>query len=129
MFFSLFPVKIGIFYAIFYSVLAGLVAICMWVFFQTLDPRIPKWRLRESIIGTNPGNEIASIKVKHTTRTAYLLIENFHPVSSLLNVLGLGFRPMPPHEDIESSLIYYRGTRHEDYSKWTDALDEFLAGN
>lgn len=35
---------------------------------------------------------------------------------------------MPPHENIESSLIYYRGTRHEDYHKWTDALDKFLAG-
>lgn len=35
--------------------LAALVAICMWVFFQTLDPRIPKWQLERSIIGTNPG--------------------------------------------------------------------------
>lgn len=35
--------------------LAALVAICMWVFFQTLDPRIPKWKLEKSIIGTNPG--------------------------------------------------------------------------
>lgn len=47
--------KIGIFYTIFYGVLAALVAICMWVFFQTLDPRIPKWKLEKSIIGTNPG--------------------------------------------------------------------------
>ncbi|CAH2021635.1 unnamed protein product [Acanthoscelides obtectus] len=35
--------------------LAALVAICMWVFFQTLDPRIPKWQLDRSLIGTNPG--------------------------------------------------------------------------
>lgn len=35
--------------------LAALVAICMWVFYQTLDPRIPKWQLDRSIIGTNPG--------------------------------------------------------------------------
>ncbi|XP_025832675.1 sodium/potassium-transporting ATPase subunit beta-2 isoform X2 [Agrilus planipennis] len=47
--------KIGLFYLIFYGILAALVAICMWVFFQTLDPRIPKWRLERSIIGTNPG--------------------------------------------------------------------------
>lgn len=47
--------KIGIFYAVFYGILAALVAICMWVFFQTLDPRIPKWTLNKSIIGTNPG--------------------------------------------------------------------------
>lgn len=53
--FYLFSVQIGIFYSIFYAALAALVALCMWVFFQTLDPRIPKWKLRESIIGTNPG--------------------------------------------------------------------------
>jgi sodium/potassium-transporting ATPase subunit beta len=35
--------------------LAALVAICMWVFLQTLDPRIPKWQQESSIIGTNPG--------------------------------------------------------------------------
>ncbi|XP_050504173.1 sodium/potassium-transporting ATPase subunit beta-2-like isoform X2 [Diabrotica virgifera virgifera] len=47
--------KIGLFYLIFYGMLAALVAVCMWVFFQTLDPRIPKWQLDESLIGTNPG--------------------------------------------------------------------------
>ncbi|KAJ8920640.1 hypothetical protein NQ315_004779 [Exocentrus adspersus] len=47
--------KIGLFYLIFYGMLAALVTICMWVFFQTLDPRIPKWQLDRSIIGTNPG--------------------------------------------------------------------------
>ncbi|CAG9835141.1 unnamed protein product [Diabrotica balteata] len=47
--------KIGLFYLIFYGMLAALVAVCMWVFFQTLDPRIPKWKLDESLIGTNPG--------------------------------------------------------------------------
>lgn len=46
------------FYTIFYGVLAALVAICMWVFFQTLDPRIPKWKLDKSLIGTNPGEFI-----------------------------------------------------------------------
>lgn len=53
--FLFFPAKILGFYTIFYGVLAALVAVCMWVFFQTLDPRIPKWRLDESLIGTNPG--------------------------------------------------------------------------
>ena len=54
--FIIFSVKIGIFYSIFYAALAALVALCMWVFFQTLDPRIPKWKLKESLIGTNPGS-------------------------------------------------------------------------
>jgi len=40
---------------VFYGVLAALVAICFWGFFQTLDPRIPRWQLERSIIGTNPG--------------------------------------------------------------------------
>ncbi|CAG9768639.1 unnamed protein product [Ceutorhynchus assimilis] len=47
--------KIGLFYLIFYAMLAALIAICMWVFLQTLNPRIPKWQLDQSIIGTNPG--------------------------------------------------------------------------
>ncbi|XP_017784392.1 PREDICTED: sodium/potassium-transporting ATPase subunit beta-2-like isoform X2 [Nicrophorus vespilloides] len=47
--------KICLFYLVFYGMLAALVAICMWVFFQTLDPRIPKWQMDSSIIGTNPG--------------------------------------------------------------------------
>ncbi|KAJ6649706.1 Sodium/potassium-transporting ATPase subunit beta-2 [Pseudolycoriella hygida] len=87
--------KIGIFYTIFYGVLAALVAICMWVFFQTLDPRVPKWRLEKSIIGTNP---------------------------------GLGFRPLPPEENVESTLIWYKGTDYENYKIWTEALTSFLAG-
>ncbi|KAG4066673.1 hypothetical protein HA402_007309 [Bradysia odoriphaga] len=86
--------KIGIFYTIFYGVLAALVAICMWVFFQTLDPRIPKWKLEKSIIGTNP---------------------------------GLGFRPLPPEDNVESTLIWYKGTDYENYKIWTEALTSFLA--
>lgn len=86
--------KIGIFYAVFYGILAALVAICMWVFFQTLDPRIPKWTLNKSIIGTNP---------------------------------GLGFRPMPPSDNVESTLIWYQGTDYNNYKYWTESLNEFLA--
>ncbi|XP_034473185.1 sodium/potassium-transporting ATPase subunit beta-2 isoform X1 [Drosophila innubila] len=85
--------KIGIFYMAFYGVLAALVAICMWAFFQTLDPRIPKWTLDGSIIGTSP---------------------------------GLGFRPLPPVDNVESTLIWYKGTQHENYKHWTDSLDKFL---
>ncbi|GBP03270.1 hypothetical protein EVAR_68936_1 [Eumeta japonica] len=86
--------RIGAFYVAFYGVLAALVAICMWAFSQTLDPRIPKWTLDGSLIGTNP---------------------------------GLGFRPLPPVDNVESTLIWYKGTHHENYRQWTDALDNFLA--
>lgn len=85
--------KIGTFYIVFYSVLAALVALCMWVFFQTLDPRIPKWQMDQSLIGTNP---------------------------------GLGFRPLPSEDNVESTLIYYKGTDEKNYKMWTDALDDFL---
>lgn len=40
--------------------------------------------------------------------------------------VGLGFRPMPPSENIESTLIWYKGTNYENYRQWTDSLDEFL---
>lgn len=43
------------FYIIFYTVLATLFALMLWVFYQTLDPRIPKWQTDRSLIGTNPG--------------------------------------------------------------------------
>lgn len=85
--------KIGTFYIIFYSVLAALVALCMFVFFQTLDPRIPKWQMDQSLIGTNP---------------------------------GLGFRPLPSEDNVESTLIYYKGTERKNYEEWTNALDTFL---
>lgn len=52
-------VRIGIFYSIFYAALAALLALCMWVFFQTLDPRIPKRRLEDSLIDTSPGKHVA----------------------------------------------------------------------
>lgn len=39
---------------------------------------------------------------------------------------GLGFRPLPPEDNVESTLIWYRGTNKENYEVWTNALDEFL---
>ncbi|XP_047105851.1 sodium/potassium-transporting ATPase subunit beta-2-like isoform X1 [Schistocerca piceifrons] len=85
--------KIGLFYFIFYTCLAALFAICLWVFYQTLDPRIPRWTQSSSLIGTSP---------------------------------GLGFRPMPPEENVESTLIWYKGTQKVNFQHWTDSLDKFL---
>lgn len=85
--------KIGLFYLVFYAVLASMFAIMLWVFFQTLDYRIPRWQLTGSLIGTNP---------------------------------GLGFRPMPPSYNVESTLIWYRGSDPENYKMWRDSLVEFL---
>ncbi|BES89366.1 unnamed protein product [Nesidiocoris tenuis] len=47
--------KIILFYIIFYIVLAALFSILMLILYYTLDPRIPKYQLDESLIGTNPG--------------------------------------------------------------------------
>lgn len=44
-----------LFYGIFYIVLAGLFTICMEAVFSTLNENEPKWKLGESLIGTNPG--------------------------------------------------------------------------
>lgn len=85
--------KIGLFYFIFYGVLAALVAICFWAFFQTLDPRIPRWQLDRSIIGTNP---------------------------------GLGFRPTPPEDNVESTLIWFKASDKNSYLPWVHTLTKFL---
>ncbi|RZF31861.1 hypothetical protein LSTR_LSTR009508 [Laodelphax striatellus] len=85
--------KISLFYIIFYICLASMFLFLLWLFHFTLDPRIPKWKLDESLIGTNP---------------------------------GLGFRPMPESDNALSSLIWYKGTKKEDYQYWTSSLEKFL---
>ncbi|KAI5704268.1 hypothetical protein M8J76_006835 [Diaphorina citri] len=47
--------KILVFYTIFYIVLSIFFGILMFLFYQTLDYKIPKWQLDKSLIGTNPG--------------------------------------------------------------------------
>lgn len=39
---------------------------------------------------------------------------------------GLGFRPMPPESNVESTLIWYKASDGENYKYWTDELDKFL---
>lgn len=73
--------KIGFFYSVFYGVLAALVAVCMLVFLRTLDPRIPKWQLHESLIGTNPGmnwNLIYSVSIVYTTCYRWVVSSKRH---------------------------------------------------
>lgn len=47
--------QLGLFYLIFYVVLAAMFAICMQALLSTLTHEHPKWQLEESRIGTNPG--------------------------------------------------------------------------
>lgn len=67
----------------------------MWfIFASTLLDGRPKYELKDSIIGDNP---------------------------------GLGFRPMPPESNVESTLIWYEN--NENNTKyWIDEIDSFLDG-
>ncbi|XP_018577968.1 sodium/potassium-transporting ATPase subunit beta-2 [Anoplophora glabripennis] len=85
--------KILLFYLIFYSVLIGFFAAMLAVFYQTLDMKKPKWELKESLIGDNP---------------------------------GLGFRPMPPESNVESTLIWYKSSDKGNVQYWQNQLKDFL---
>lgn len=36
---------------------------------------------------------------------------------------------MPSSDNVESTLIWFRGTQRENYKYWAESLEEFLAGN
>ena len=88
-----FSAKILIFYIIFYAILAAFFVVYFLIFTSTLKEGRPKYELKESLIGTNP---------------------------------GLGFRPMPPESNVESTLVWYE-KQNTDY--WIEELDKFLKGN
>jgi sodium/potassium-transporting ATPase subunit beta len=92
---SLFPARIFLFYLIFYAALA-LFFVAMWfVFSSSLSNIKPKYELKESIIGTNP---------------------------------GLGFRPMPPESNVESTLIWYQKSNSKNSEYWVSEIEKFLEG-
>ncbi|KAJ8680596.1 hypothetical protein QAD02_016383 [Eretmocerus hayati] len=39
---------------------------------------------------------------------------------------GLGFRPMPPESNVDSTLIWYKASDEGNFRHWTQALDAFL---
>jgi Sodium / potassium ATPase beta chain len=39
---------------------------------------------------------------------------------------GLGFRPMPPESNVESTLVWFEAANDKNTEYWTTALDEFL---
>ncbi|XP_066597216.1 sodium/potassium-transporting ATPase subunit beta-2-like [Prorops nasuta] len=86
--------KILLFYIIFYAVLCFFFGAMLAVFYQTLDPKQPKWQLEKSLIGSNP---------------------------------GLGFRPMPPESNVDSTLIWYKASNEGNYLHWVKEIDKFLA--
>lgn len=42
---------------------------------------------------------------------------------------GLGFRPMPPESNVESTLVWFEASKDENIEYWISAIDEFLDGN
>ena len=42
---------------------------------------------------------------------------------------GLGFRPMPPESNVESTLIWYQKNNPNNTKYWVDELNRFLKGN
>lgn len=57
-----------------------------------------------------------------------MIVNNLNSFEFLNKFVGMGFRPLPPTDNVESTLIWYKTTHHENFKQWTDALDEFLAG-
>ena len=41
---------------------------------------------------------------------------------------GMGFRPHPPGENVESTLIWYNGSDRQNFQYWINSLNEFLEG-
>lgn len=90
-----FTARIFLFYLIFYAALAAFFVITWLIFASTLIDGRPKYELKESIIGTNP---------------------------------GLGFRPMPPESNVESTLIWYERNNPKNSEYWVNELENFLEG-
>merc|ERR1711874_111992 len=89
--------KIFTFYCIYYGFLACFFAICMTLFYQTLDTEhLPKYQ---------PGNE-----------------------DSILKNPSMGYRPRPPADNIESSMITYNKDDPDTYKEWVDSMGDLLTG-
>ncbi|XP_033228654.1 sodium/potassium-transporting ATPase subunit beta-2-like [Belonocnema kinseyi] len=63
----------------------------------------------------------------------YQTLDPHHPKwqqekSLIGNNPGLGFRPMPPESNVESTLIWYKATDQGNYGHWVKELNKFLAG-
>lgn len=68
----------------------------LWCLFATtLSDERPKYELKDSIIGDNP---------------------------------GLGFRPMPPESNVESTLVWYQKNNVSNSKYWVEEIDSFLDG-
>jgi hypothetical protein len=121
---SLFSVKITVFYIIFYSCLAAFWIACLAIFLSTVDPELPRFYGKGTIIGANPGRfnfslckiELSMITVPFLSCADDLLYLGGTCFESqkcrsytgvLINLFsGVGYQPWLK-EDPESTLIRY----------------------
>lgn len=121
----MFSVKIFIFYVIFYICLAAFWALMLLIFHQTIDHRVPKWQLGESRIGTNPGNWLVWLVIE--IGIFYKFFYKFFIYKYAFLISGLGFRPRPDSEHIESTLIWFKpGAGKQNWQHWKENLDQFM---
>lgn len=43
-------------------------------------------------------------------------------------ISGLGFRPMPPEVNVESTLVWYESNKPDNFQYWVDETSKFLKG-
>lgn len=48
-------------------------------------------------------------------------------MASFEHILGLGFRPMPPESNVESTLVWFTAADDKNTKYWTDEIDTFLS--
>ncbi|XP_017069900.1 sodium/potassium-transporting ATPase subunit beta-1 [Drosophila eugracilis] len=70
-----------LFYTIFYIVLAALFTICMQGLLSTISETEPKWKLHESLIGTNPGLGFRPLS-EQTERGSVIAFDGKKPAES-----------------------------------------------
>lgn len=91
------------------------------VFYQTLDAKQPKWKLESSLIGSNPGMS----RRKSIMSDQYIIIIGYSRIVYFFYI-GLGFRPMPPDDNVESTLVWYKSSDHNNVAYWVNELNKFL---
>jgi len=70
-----------LFYTIFYIVLAALFTICMQGLLSTISDTEPKWKLQDSLIGTNPGLGFRPLS-EQTERGSVIAFDGKKPAES-----------------------------------------------
>ena len=72
-------------------------------------------------------SELIQVHLKEKKLYDLNVLEYFSFFFCFLTRIGLGFRPRPKDENIDSTLIWFKNGNNEDNWKyWSDSLQEFL---